>query len=286
MIKNLFFWVIPALFTLSISHAHAENPDWVLVATVNTSSLQVKQSSVTKIQNSLVFDGYTTLGAGIRSLDRYIVSCNGKLVASLSRVPFVSTESKDRLRWLKDRDTTILSSTTSLIIDAELNNEYWFMTQLFKAKIQSWCKGSPKGLKNIEASIASSGKNDVNVETHVLLLDSLRSFPKYREIWTATYAVNEKPILSIDPVTGESTQVWWDDKPQFEKSPIGEANSRTRLRFQCNEKKITLVQSVAYSKSGGVDSSQSLTETQINLNWAEVIPRSTGAALLEFVCTL
>jgi hypothetical protein len=148
------------------------------------------------------------------------------------------------------------------------------------------CKGRANGLKNIEASIASSSGSDGKVQTHVLLLDSMRSSPKYREIWTATYDVDKKPILVKDPATGESTQAIFNDKPQYEKSPTGTANSRIRYRFRCEQKEIASVQSVAYSKNGDVTSSQNLTEAQLNLNWTEVVPGSIGVALLEFVCVL
>jgi hypothetical protein len=288
MIKNLLIRVISVFLFLSPAHAYAEDSDWVLVTDLNGPGFYIKKSSVTKIQNSLVFDAYTINVAGNRyqSLDRYIVSCDGNLAAPLSRVPFVSTESKDRLRWLDKRDTTILASTFSLVIDTEFLNDYWFMTKSFKSKIQTFCKGLPKGLKTIEASIVSSIANDEKRETFVFLLDSMRSLPKYREIWVAAYDVDKKPILFKDPETGGITHVSIDDKFQYESAPVGDANSRARYRFQCNEKKIVIAQSVTYSKSRAVVNSQSLTEAQINLNWTEVIPKSTGETLLEFACAL
>lgn len=288
MMQNLLLGVISFFVALTTTQVSAENLDWMLVATTNNHTLQIKKSSVTKIQNSLVFDGFTYLdiGTGSRSLDRYIVSCDGNSAAQLSRVHYTSTDFKDRQRWLNERDTTILANTNSLVIDTEFFNEYWFITQSFKLKIQSMCKGRANGLKNVEASIASSSTSDGKVETHVLLLDSLRSSSKYREIWATTYDVDKKPILVKDPATGESTQAFLNDKPQYEKSPVGNANSRTRYRFQCDQKKIASAQSVVYSKSGLVTSSQNLTEAQLNLNLTEVVPMSISEALLEFVCAL
>lgn len=278
------------IYFFSSPFAYAQKSEWIVISTFKNSRLEVKNASITKVQNSLVFDGLMKIqlqdGTYAQSIDRYIVSCNGKSVAPLSRVPMASSEAKERIRWLEDRDTTILSNTTSLVVDTAFTDDYWFMTQSFREKIQSWCKTAPKGLKNIEASIASSGMKDAKVETYVLLLDSIKSYTKYREIWTATYEVNKKPVIYTDPATGEKTHIKFEDKPQYERSPVGTANSRGRYRFQCNEKKIALVQSVIYSQTGVVSDSRSLTELEINKEWTEVIPSSIGETLLEFVCVL
>ena len=160
------------------------------------------------------------------------------------------------------------------------------MTKIFKTKIQSWCKDSPKALKNIEASIASGNTNDGKIETNTVLLNTIKGFSKHREIWTASYFVNVIPILYTDPATGEKTQFKLNDKPQFEKSPNGKVNSRIRYRLRCDENKIAMTQSVIYLKNGVVSESQSLTEAQINSNWSDVVPGSTGESILVFVCAL
>jgi hypothetical protein len=290
MFRSLFFLIIPLIFTIFINSVHAQKSDWAVFLLHNNSRLEINKSSVTKVQNSIVFDGYTKIqipdGVAFHSRDRYVASCNGKSFALLGTSQIASAEVEDGvwLPWV--RDTSSLSNITSLVMDAELKNHYWFVNQSLVEKIQAWCKGSPKGLKNIEAAIASSGANDGGLEARVLLLDSIKSNPKYREIWSATYVVDKNPIMTKDDSTGEKIQIRIDDKPQYSYRVTEKSNSRGRFRFQCSERKIVLVQSVEYSKNGAVTDSLSLTEAQVNKNWSEVVPRSIGEAMLEFVCAL
>ncbi len=280
------FLTVSVLSTAS----HAErNPEWELAATITNSQFEIKKSSVTKVLNSLVFDSLTKTsgldGQNWRSMDRYIVSCDGKFAAQLSAMSW-NTELKDRNMWFDTRDTSVLAGTQRLVINTEFSNDLWFATSNFRTKIQSWCKGSPQGMKNIEASVASGKKDDGTVQTLVLSLDSLRINQKYREIWSAEYAVISTPIQHTDLTTGNKTQVVLDGKPQYQRSPDGSANSRARTRFQCKEKKMTTAQSVTYNSNGIVIESYAPNETQINQSWVEMVPGSIGEAKFNFVCAL
>jgi len=268
----------------------AVDSKWEVVSTSKDSKFEINVAGVTKIQNSLVFDAFTQnesqMYGTLRLLDRYIVSCSGIQVAALSALPWGRGSKTERLRWLDERNISILGDTENLVVNTAFANDYWFLTPNFRKRVQALCSSRPKGLKNIEASIASSKEMDGAVTTYVVLLDTLRTSPKYREIWQAVYKVQVTPITYTDPSSGEVKQVELLGKLQSQKSPNGTALSRSRNRYDCINRKSVNAQFVDYSASGQVLESKSPSEAEISRGWSEIVPGSIGESLIDFVCAL
>ncbi len=263
---------------------------WETVSTVGNSKFEINVSGATRIQNSLVFDAFTKIesqnGISLRSLDRYIVSCNGVNVAPLSGVPWGRGSKSERIRWLDERNVSILEGTENLVIDTLFTHDYWFSTQPFRKRVQALCSSPRKGLKNIHASVVSGKETDGAITTYVVLLHTLKTTSKYREIWQANYKVQVTPITYTDPSTGELKQVEHLGKLQSQKSPNGNALSRSRNRYDCVNRKSVSAQFVTYSETGQVLESKSPSEVEISKGWIEIVPDSIGEALIDFVCAL